>query len=92
MSGNSSFHMTSLKLSCFNVENLTPKLDESDFFNLMKAHDICLFTETWLTSVDKIDLPLFWDYHVIRCKNPNVEEILVEFPSLPKRKLDLALR
>ena len=77
MSGNvnsNSFHINSsmknntLKILSFNVENLTPKLDDQEFLSLMEGFDLCLFTETWLTSDEKIGLPSFWDFHFVRAK------------------------
>ena len=60
--------MVALKFLVFNVENLLPKMDESDFINLMEKHDICIFTETWLVSDKKLGLSNFRDFHQVRLK------------------------
>ena len=62
------FPNSSLKILSFNVENLIPKLDDPQFLSLMEKHDLCLFTETWLATNDKIGLPSFWDFHFGRPK------------------------
>ena len=64
----SSKKLNSIKVLSFNVENLTPKLEEQEFQHLMNNHDICLFSETWLTNNKKLGVPQFWDFHVVRSK------------------------
>ena len=55
-----------IKVLSFNVENLLPKFDDPDFLTLMNEHDICLFTETWLKSDEKLRYPGFLDFSQIR--------------------------
>ena len=42
-----------IRILSFNVENLSPKLDEPDFIKMIEDHEICLFTETWLKTDEK---------------------------------------
>ena len=59
---------TDIKLLSFNVENLMPKLEEPSFIDLINAHDICLFYETWNKVDEKIGIPDYWDFSQVRPK------------------------
>ena len=36
-----------LRVMSFNVEGLSPEIDDPSFLDLVNAHDICILTETW---------------------------------------------
>ena len=61
--------VNNIKILSFNVENLLPKLEDPDFLALINDHDICLFTETWLGSDEKIRYPGYWDFSQVRIRN-----------------------
>ena len=51
-----------LKFCYLNVCGLKSRLLCPDFINIIQQNDICVFTETKLTELDQLDLPL--DYKI----------------------------
>jgi len=58
-----------LKFCYLNVCGLKSRLLCPDFINIIQQNDICVFTETKLTELDQLDLPL--DYKMF-VKNRNI--------------------